>query len=535
MKTLTTDQNPKQKPRTPQPIVPRTWEEFSGVYPIYEALAKQCGLPGGPYPAGAPSGQWPDRRDRDLHWLDEVDRQAQAVHLRRLLATPAAASEEGLRLLLWRQLCKREKQRTDRDKIDLLTVQYFVFCVPQDLIAGAVDASDVARVLRPVLGEVKPAPRECSEALNRILDLAQQCRSLRDLMEQGLLEQGRLVKEAVEEAFYDSAVLIWVCRFNFLLRRAFIEWLHADLRAIGVALKELEKREVKFVDCRRAGLSAAEPLAMLRQFHERWRPPVQTDYSQDSAFRPYEQLMSLREDLEEALGPVEPPPFIPPAPEPPGVNLPNLEPKAQSTRNKEFSARSTPETLPTATSSVSPPTKSQSPVTSARPNHAPTNPPAREKSSAADQNIPATGEVDIESLEEKIWEQLIATPPARGRSMTTVAVDNSRILLSAWEVAAFVSESGNDSEELRRVIVARAMLSMAIERRKRLMDLKMLKQAMTHVRKEIPRFQERVDQFKRDSKTDGAVNLGISLKRLLSLIEEAEQLQKGNQGNPEKR
>jgi hypothetical protein len=30
-------------------------------------------------------------------------------------------------------------------------------------------------------------------------------------------------------------------------------------------------------------------------------------------------------------------------------------------------------------------------------------------------------------------------------------------------------------------------------------------------------------------KTDGAVNLGISLKRLLSLMEEAEQLQKGSE------
>jgi hypothetical protein len=535
MKTLTTDRNPKQKPATPQPVVPRTWEEFSRVYPIYEALAKQCGLPGGPYPARAPSGQWPDKKDRDLQWLDEVDRQAQAVHLRRLLATPAAASEEGLRLLLWRQLCKRQKQRTDRDKIDLLTVQYFVLCVPQDLIAGPVDASDVARVLRPVLGEVKPAPLECSEALNRILDLAQQCRSLRDLMEQGLLEQGRLVKEAVEEAFYDSTVLIWVCRFNFLLRRTFIEWLHADLRAIGVALRELEKREVKSVDCRRAGLSAAEPLAMLRQFHERWRPPVQTDYSQDSAFRPYEQLMSLREDLEEALGPVEPPPFIPPSPEPPEVNIPNIEPKAQSPRIEEFSVTPTPEALPAKACSVSPPAKSQSPVTPAKQDVAAAKATTKEKSSPADQNIPATGDIDIDTLEEKIWEQLIATPPARGRSMTTVTVDNSRILLSAWEVAAFVSESGNDSEELRRVIVARAVLSMAIERRKRLMDLKMLKQAVTHARREIPRFQERVDQFKRDSKTDGAVNLGISLKRLLSLIEEAEQLQKGNQGHPEKR
>jgi transcriptional regulator of acetoin/glycerol metabolism len=121
------------------------------------------------------------------------------------------------------------------------------------------------------------------------------------------------------------------------------------------------------------------------------------------------------------------------------------------------------------------------------------------------------------------------------RSMSTVTVDNTRILLSAWEVAAFISDSGQDSQELRRLIVARALLSTSIERRKRLMDFKGLHQAAVHAREEIPRFQERVDQLKRTQKTDGAVNLGISLKRLLSLVEEAEQLQKGNEPKQEKR
>ena len=49
------------------------------------------------------------------------------------------------------------------------------------------------------------------------------------------------------------------------------------------------------------------------------------------------------------------------------------------------------------------------------------------------------------------------------------------------------------------------------------------------------RFQERIDQLKRTMKTDSAVNLGISVKRLLSLVDEAEQLQKGNAGQEEKR
>ena len=119
-------------------------------------------------------------------------------------------------------------------------------------------------------------------------------------MEQGLLEQGKMVKAAVGEKFYDAAALVSICRFNFLLRRTFIQWLHADLRAIGAALNQLEKRGLKVVDCRRAGLSSKELISKLRQFHQHWKPPFQTDYSQDSAFQPYEQLMCLREDLEDA-------------------------------------------------------------------------------------------------------------------------------------------------------------------------------------------------------------------------------------------
>jgi len=345
-------------------------------------------------------------------------------------------------------------------------------------------------------------------------------------MEQGLLEQGKLVKMSVGDLFYEPAALVSICRFNFLLRRFFIQLLHADLRAIGTAIAQLEKRGVKTVDCRSAGFSSKEPIAKLREFHEHWKPPFQRDYSQESAFQPYEQLMCLRQDLEEALSPgIQPSPAVAPAirAEPPASEAPSQKQKPASTPKPSAQAPAAPK--PAA------PTKPQSanaPV-APRPNAAP--PPAQRQEQAP---LEAAA-LDIEGLEEKVWEQLISTPPTRGRSMTTVTVENARILLSAWEVAAFVSESGQDSEDLRRLIVSRALLSTSIERRKRLMDLKTLHSAIAHARAEIPRFQERVDHLKRTMKTDGAVNLGISLKRLLSLVEEAEQLQKGNEPKKEKR
>jgi hypothetical protein len=533
VKALTTDRNPTRKADAVSPLVPQTWEDFSRLYPIYEALARQLDLAGGPYPLGAKSGSWFDKktRDRDLLWLDQVDQHLQAVHLRHFLVTPAVAREDGLRLFLQRHLCKPEKLPADRSKIDLLLVQYFVFCAPQDLIAGGIENSDVARILRPILGEVEPGPLDGCEPLDRILEAAQQSRSLRDLMEQGLLEQGKLVKAAVGDMFYEPVILVSICRFNFLLRRTFIRWLHADLCAIGTALNQLERRGLKAVDCRRAGLSSMEPIAKLREFHEHWKPPFQIDYNQDSAFQPYEQLMCLREDLEGALGQA-------------GASTgptSTLSPTKELGCDHRASAESPRESKsPEGVAPAAPSTASTMPALSGRPldlaeTAAPSNPASAEAAQSADQLLPSIGLVEVDDLEEKIWEQLIATPPVRGRSMTTVTVENARILLSAWEVAAFISDSGQDSEDLRRLIVARALLSTAIERRKRLMEFKLLRQAVVHARGEIPRFQERVDQLKRTMKTDGAVNLGISLKRLLSLVEEAEQLQKGNEPKQEKR
>jgi hypothetical protein len=78
---------------------------------------------------------------------------------------------------------------------------------------------------------------------------------------------------------------------------------------------------------------------------------------------------------------------------------------------------------------------------------------------------------------------------------------------------------------LRRAVVARALLGLAIDQRKRSGDLKPLASALVLARTEVSYFQGRVEQAKRAKNTEAAVNLGISTKRLLSFIEEAEKLQ----------
>src|SRR5258706_11670983 len=151
---MSRDRNRAGNPRV---FPSHTGADFSHVHPIYAALARQCALSNGPSPAVTNIDSWPDKktRERDLLWLDDVDRQVQAVHIRQFLATPAAAREVGLRIFLQRQLLKPDKQMSDRDKIDLLIVQYFVLCAPQDVIAVRVEFADVAKVLQPALGEVE--------------------------------------------------------------------------------------------------------------------------------------------------------------------------------------------------------------------------------------------------------------------------------------------------------------------------------------------------------------------------------------------
>jgi hypothetical protein len=125
---------------------------------------------------------------------------------------------------------------------------------------------------------------------------------------------------------------------------------------------------------------------------------------------------------------------------------------------------------------------------------------------------------------EKIWEQLIATPPLHGRSMTTVKLGETRTLLSSWEVAAFVSETGSAAEDLRRAVAARAMVSTATTNAKDRGHTFALDKALAVGRVEASRLQERVDVAKQAKDTEAAVNLGISTKRLLSALDEAEKL-----------
>jgi hypothetical protein len=487
------------------------WAEVRLAYPIYAALATQFRLASLPHPPGElPSAQPTESvLDRDLLWLDAIDEKVMAYQIRQLPPELLNASEEGLRALLRRQLRRPGKTGVDRDKIDFLLVQYFALCAPADFCRREVSILDVARVLQPILPQVDAKSPEWCRMLEQIIDDLAHCQSLRDVMERGLLEQGRLLKDSAGFMFYDPAALVAFCRFNFLLRRAFIRLLHADLNAVREAVEILEARGIKTVDCRRAGFSAAETMAQLRHFCAHWRQPFQKDYTENSVRHEFEQLLALRADLEEALGRshAATSPAAPEEKQPSDVANPPAP-----------AAVKTPSPAPAAP-------KQEKPVATHAPAPEAPSAPAALQKPAADTPASPTGTAEADKCLEAIWEQLIAIPPSRGRSMSTVVLQDTKVLLSSWEVTAFVSEGSQESEDLRRAVVARALLAVGTDERKRSGSSNALASALVLARSEVSYFHGRVEQAKAAKNTEAAVNLGISTKRLLSFIEEAEKLQ----------
>lgn len=496
------------------------WKEARLVYPLYAALATQFKLASLPYPPGELPPVRPTRStfDDDTKWLDALDQKILAFQLRQLPPEILNGNEESLRALVHRQLRKPDKTNADRDKIDLLLVQYFALCAAEeeDLVHKEITLEDVARILQPVLAQADPTPLEWCAPLEQILEKTKHCHSLRDLMEDGLLEQGRMLKDSAGPMFYDPAALVAFCRFNFLLRRAFIRMLHADLKAVREAVDKLEALGVKTVDCRGAGFSAAETTGQLRYFGENWRQPFQKDYTQSSVHRAFEQLLAVRTALEEALGRKSS--GAPPAADKPAVTA--LKPATPSAAPPRAVASDVTPSAPAAAKKDVPAAKPEAPKASRA--SATNQEPAKTTVNVA---APPTAAAEAEKCMETIWEQLIAAPPSRGRSMSTVVLEDTKVLLSSWEVAAFVSEGNQDAEDLRRAVVARALLAVATDKRKRSGDESALASAIAFARTEVSYFQGRVEQAKQAKNTEAAVNLGISTKRLLSFIEEAEGLQ----------
>jgi hypothetical protein len=484
-------------PTRPKPANSRQakWAEDRSVFPIYLALAKQLEIE---IPFPQEKRNLPEKPDLELFdeveaWLDEMDQRVAVHELRKLLQTTTLnANETSLCALIHRHLQKPSKTNVDRDKVDFLLVQYFALCAPAKIYHKQIEPSDVAQVMKPVLGDVDDSTLEWCEPLEQMIENLRTFRSLRQILKTNFIEQGRKVKETAGGMFYDPAALLAFVRFNFLLRRTFIELMHADLIAIRSGLSLLETAGARIIDCHHFGLSATEPLAKIREFADEWKQPFQKEYTERSVNQTFEKLLGLRTDVERALEKIAP-------------KTPEKAPHSGKTAS------------PRGAEPSSPPARDAGAVQKSK--------QGAEKAAAEGASKPAASPaLDFETCLEKIWEQLIATPPTRGRSMTTVKIGGARILLSSWEVTAFVSEDGPAAEDLRRAVVARAMVTGAVESAKETGNATSIDKALSIARIEVSRLQERVDIAKQAKDTEAAVNLGISTKRLLTALDEAEKL-----------
>jgi hypothetical protein len=459
------------------------WEELRSVFPIYLALARHLEFE---IPFGPDRRNLPVKADAELtsevqNWVNSMDQRVLVHQLRHLLQmTTLNASEHGLRALILRHLRKTAKNNADRDKIDFLLVQYFALCAPPKIYHKQIDLADAALVMRPVLGDTEASPLAWCEPLEKMIEALRTFRSLRDMLKTNFIEQGRRVKESAGGMFYDPSALLAFVRFNFLLRRTLIELMHADLIAIRSGLTQLEASGIRFLDGQQGGFSANESITRIRQACEDWKQPFQKEYTERTVNQAFDKLLGLRADVERTLD--------------------------------KLIARQNPErTVASDAHAIARPSS-----ISARP-----LPAESAKSPAKGETPPA---LDFEGCMEQIWEQLIAAPPSRGRSMTTIRLGSARVLMSSWEVAAFVSEDGPSAEDLRRAVVARALVTASTESARESGNATVLDRALTVARVEVTRLLERVDAAKQAKDTEAAVNLGISAKRLVSAIDEAEQL-----------
>ena len=215
-----------------------------------------------------------------------------------VLQTTTLGSDEALRTLLVHHLRRTEHSDSDRDKIDFLLVQFFSHCAPSRLEDADVDMAYVAQTLEGVLGSVDVNVPDWLEPLDEVIQNANGCRNLNQLLTTRVLEKGRKIKTSCGQNYFLPTAMVAFTRFSFLMRRIFFRLMHQDLNAILDGLRELENRGVMTLDCRRAQFSAEEPIARLRMICQSWKVMFHAEYSSG---QPVSMLVDLRAVVDTAL------------------------------------------------------------------------------------------------------------------------------------------------------------------------------------------------------------------------------------------
>jgi hypothetical protein len=269
------------------------WRTARLLHPLYAALAREFVIEL-PSCSDLESGvDAPPQESVELarQWFLDMDERIQVHQLRQFLQTTSLTSEDGLRTLLEHYLRKTKRNDSDRDKIDFLLVQFFSHCTPSRLEDSDVDLDYVAQVLEPVLGTSDLTLPEWLQPLEELLQAANGCDNLNDLLSSGILDKGRKLKGECGKDYFLPVAMVAFTRFSFLMRRVFFRLMHQDLNAILDGLRELELQGVSNLDCRRAQFSSDEPIVRLRMICQSWKVMFQAEYSSG---QPLRMLVDLR-------------------------------------------------------------------------------------------------------------------------------------------------------------------------------------------------------------------------------------------------
>jgi hypothetical protein len=276
------------------------WRDARLLYPLYAALSREFVIE---LPAHSDLEADVDAPGRESveqarQLFSDLDTRIQVHQLRQFLQTTTLGSDEALRILLVHHLRHAAHSDSDRDKIDFLLVQYFSHCAPSRLEDADVDMAYVAQTLEGVLASVDVNVPDWLEPLDEVIQSANGCRSLNQLLTTRVLEKGRKIKTSCGQNYFLPTAMVAFTRFSFLMRRIFFRLMHQDLNAILDGLRELENRGVKTLDCRRAQFSAEEPIARLRMICQSWKVMFHAEYSSG---QPVSMLVDLRAVVETAL------------------------------------------------------------------------------------------------------------------------------------------------------------------------------------------------------------------------------------------
>ncbi|HEX6880671.1 MAG TPA: hypothetical protein VF135_09930, partial [Terriglobales bacterium] len=387
---------------------------------------------------------------------------------------------------------------------EFLLAQYFSQNAPGSVSLSNVRLDDTARVLEPVIGPAMITGPTWIRELDEILSRLEKLVSLRDFIKGGVPEQGRVLKSRHSADFSQPIVLAAITRYNFMLRMQFIRLLHHDIERIQKLTHELQQRGVKQVDCSAAGLSSSATPEEVMRSASNWKSIFRKEYSERQVAATVVKLLDICEQKFRDASKPEAKPLSKPEPAPP-PSKPN--PKTVGSENPAPTGPA-----PQTAKSVEQPAAA---VDAPRPKDQPTAPAANVRPRFA-----------MYEVQEMIAAQLTTSEAAQSHLATaTVTVADCKVVLSSWEVKAFLQPNGNGAEVLQQAVVTRAIVLEALERRKIKGSAADLKSALGLARSEAARLQEGIAQARDARNIDAAVNLAATQKRLLQVLEESSKFQ----------